>query len=647
MTFRQFAYRNVVRNRRIYAAFFMASVFSVMVFFLYSMLLFHPTIENGFIQEIAVMGMGAAEIILYIFTVLFLFYSMRAFLQARSKEFGILLHLGMEKRQLNRLIFTETMFIGMASIAAGTFLGYMFSKFFFMIVREIVLLPALPLYFSWQPFALTIGAFLSLFVLISFIAPVFIRTGEVAELIQGEAGNQGAYGYSKSRGYLGLAFLGMAYGMAAMTTTTTYSVIIGFLYFLPPLATIGTFYFFTDSLPLLLHKIRKRKRLYWHHFWLLSISEGAVRLRENARMFFIVTMVSTIAFMSVGLLASLTSFASQYREMHPLGLIYKSEQDNAFEREHITQLVNELNSNKIDYSLIRFQVLEQTSSFTENSVAILKLSNVNLLALSFGYPEVELAAGEALFLPPSVSAYDQLKDRTVTTFLKESQVMVNIGGAYPYQLFSSNSIAPNAIILNDSDFDIVYGTVFREGLHTFAYYAFNVPDWQRTKDIGRSIDASDTESFLAGTSEKLRYSFTNPGLSYSVIRTTFSLLLFIGLLLAAVFFLAAGSFIYFRLYTSLERDRKQFDVLRRMGTTDREFKKIVNRQLIPQFFFPWGVALVHSSFAFLSLQVFWDALAEISIVKELVFVLTGFTLMQIIYFYLIRWRYLAHIKVPG
>ena len=63
MTFRQFAYRNVVRNRRIYAAFFMASVFSVMVFFLYSMLLFHPSIEDRFIQEIAIIGMGAAEII--------------------------------------------------------------------------------------------------------------------------------------------------------------------------------------------------------------------------------------------------------------------------------------------------------------------------------------------------------------------------------------------------------------------------------------------------------------------------------------------------------------------------------------------------------------------------------------------------------
>ncbi len=73
MTFRQFAYRNVVRNRRIYAAFFMASMFSVMVFFMYSMLMFHPKIEDEFLREFAVSGMIVAEIILYIFTLFFYF----------------------------------------------------------------------------------------------------------------------------------------------------------------------------------------------------------------------------------------------------------------------------------------------------------------------------------------------------------------------------------------------------------------------------------------------------------------------------------------------------------------------------------------------------------------------------------------------
>ncbi|MCG3089567.1 FtsX-like permease family protein [Sporosarcina cyprini] len=638
MNFRQFAYRNVIRNRRIYAAFFMASVFSVMVFFLYSMLLFHPSIENRFLQEIALVGMGAAELILFIFTLFFLFYSMRAFLQARSKEFGILLHLGMEKRQLHRLIFIETLIIGVGAILAGTFLGYMFSKFFFMVVKEIVLLPALPLYLSWKPFALTVGAFLSLFIIISLSAPVFIRTGRVEELIRGEMAELGSHGFSTKRAIFGLALLGVSYWAAASTSN---SIVIGLIFLLPPLATIGTYFFFTDSLPFLLHLFRRRKKFYWRHFWLLSVSEGVVRLKENARMFFIVTIVSTLAFMSVGILASLTSFASQYREMNPLGLVYHSLPGNQLEQRHVAELIEELKEKQLDYTLVRIPIIEQTSSFTENRVSILKLSNVNLLAQSFGYSKIDLSKGYAMFLPPSASSYDFLKKRTVETTLKETDITIQIEGAYPFQVFPSNAIGTNAIILNDSDFEKI---IMQDIDPASVYYAFNIPDWQNTKEVGLQINRSISESFITGTIHHLPYKFDNPGANYAIIRTTFSLLLFVGLLLAGVFFLAAGSFIYFRLYTSLERDRKQFDVLRRMGITDKEFKRIVNRQLIPQFFFPWGVAFVHSSFAFLSLQVIWDALAEISIVKELLLVLAGFTLMQIIYFYLIRWRYLAHIK---
>lgn len=97
VTLRQFAFRNVIRNSRVYAAFFMASISSVMVFFIYSMLMYHPRVENEFVTEIAFRGMFIAEIILVLFMLFFLFYSVRAFLEARSKEFGILMQLGMEK----------------------------------------------------------------------------------------------------------------------------------------------------------------------------------------------------------------------------------------------------------------------------------------------------------------------------------------------------------------------------------------------------------------------------------------------------------------------------------------------------------------------------------------------------------------------
>lgn len=638
MTFRQFAYRNVIRNGRIYAAFFMASVFSVMVFFLYSMLLFHPQIEDQFVREFAFFGMAVAEMILFIFTVFFIFYSMRAFLQARSKEFGVLLQLGMEKRQLNWLIFLETMIIGLAAIAVGTTLGFIFSKFFFMIVREIVLLQALPLYFSWKPFALTIGAFLSLFMIISIIAPIFIQSGKVVDLIRGESEADDEYELSQVRGYLGIILLAISYALAMSTSN---AIVLKLFILLPPLATLGTYYFFTDSAPLLLQRLRINRKYYWKNHRLLSMSSSIIRLRKNARMFFIVTIVSTIAFMSVGTLASLTSFASQYRAMNPLGLVYISHMDNQEEETHIAQLVGELDDQQISYGLTDLKVLKETSLFSNSGVSILNSAEVNQLATELGYSEIYLAKGEALFLPPTTSSYNLLNDRTIDTELENSDVTLHVDGAYPYQLFPSNSIGQNVLVVNEQDYKVVQRETSTPYFH---YFAFSIPNWQETKDIGLSIRNTVAESYIIDNADGLPYVFDNPGLSYSIIRMTFSLLLFVGLLLAEVFFLATGSFIYFQLYTTLDQDRKKFDTLRRIGMTDAEVKKIINHQLIPQFFFPWGVAFLHSVFAFLSLQVIWDALAEISIVKELTFVLIGFTCMQIAYFYLIRWRYLAHMK---
>ncbi|WP_153722677.1 FtsX-like permease family protein [Sporosarcina cascadiensis] len=642
MTFRQFAYRNVVRNRRVYAAFFMASVFSVMVFFLYSMLLFHPSIENTFLKEISALGMGIAELVLFIFTLFFLFYSMRAFLQARSKEFGVLLLLGMAKRQLHRLIFIETMLLGFASILTGIFIGFMFSKFFFMIVKAIVQIPVLPLYLSWKPFGLTMGAFLSLFAIISYIAPVFIQQGKISDLLHGDTAVQSVYMYSKSRGIFGVILLVLAYAMAAFVSRSS---ILSLFFLLPPLITFGTYFFFTDTLPLILHTLRSRKNIFWRDFWMISISESIVRLKENARMFFIVTIVSTIAFMSVGILASLTSFASQYREVNPLGLVYKSLPHNEFEHRHIAQLTSELEQENLDYFAVRFRVLEQQSSYTQNSVNIVRLADLNELAASFGQQPLQLEQGHAMFLPASASAAGQLSNTTVSTKLAESNLLLNVEGVYPYKLFPPNAMGLNTIVLNHLDFDRVEEQTKGSAL-SFTYYAFNVNEWQKTKDIGLSINAQVLAGLMLDDRDPVRFEFENPGLNYSHIRMTFSLLLFIGLLLAGVFFLASGSFIYFRLYTSLSHDRRQYAVLQRIGMTDREFKKIVNRQLIPQFFFPWGVSFIHSVFAFLSLQVIWEALAEISIVKELTLVLAGFALMQVLYFYLIRWRYISHIKAP-
>lgn len=645
MTFRQLAYHNVVRNRRNYAAFFLASVFSVMVFFVYSMFIFHPAFEEEGLRLLAIRGMLIAEVVLYIFTLFFLFYSMSAFLQARSKEFGVLMHLGMTKKQLNKLIFFEMLILGTVSTVTGIAFGFAFSKFFFMVGREIMDLDSLPLYVSWEPFLLTIAAFASLFVIISFVSVGFIRTKQVVDLLQGFWKVEEESKSSTVLSVMGVVFLAIAYIFAAnVSDRTVYQMI----FIVPPLATFGTYLFFTHTLHSLLRLYKRKKNVYWEKTRLVSLAEASVKLKDSAQMFFIVTIVSTVAFLTVGTLASFMSYTGDFRESNPLGLVYISFNGNEQEAEHIERLTRQLENEQLSYDLVELTVKRQTSGATGNDVDILALSEFNRLAASLDFKPAELQEGEGMFVPFSLEALKELEETSVETVLFESDVSLSIESTYPHVVFPIHTLNINTIVVSDADYEAIDEPLlgYETGASDFSYYAFDVLNWTETVNVGNQLTEIVNNAVENADFNGVNFFFENPGDDYRWFKSSFALLLFIGVMVAAVFLLAAGSFIYFKLYTGLERDRKQYKLLIRMGMTDKELGKIVNRQLIPQFFLPWGLALLHSAFAFISLQVVWEEFAELSILIEMAIVLGGFTVAQILYFFLIRWRYVSHLQAP-
>ncbi|MBD8033890.1 MULTISPECIES: FtsX-like permease family protein [Solibacillus] len=643
MTFLQFAYRNVFRNFRNYAAFFMASFFSVFVFFIYSMLMFHPEIESGFLGEVSIAGMVVAEIILVLFSWFFIFYSMRAFLEARSKEFAILLQLGMDRNQLGKLIIIETMTIGIFSCISGIIFGYAFSKFFFMIVREILNLTALPLYLSWEPFVLTLFVYLSAFIVISTISIMFTPDIKIRNLIRGPKFVDVVATYSKRSAILGIVLILCGYSLALITTKSsifTYTLLI------PIFVTFGTYYFFTDTTLFIIDSLKNRKLFYWKRARMLAIAEQVHILRVNSRMFFIVTLVSTLAFLTVGVLSAMSSYTSQYDKLNPIGLIYKGEMDNPFETAHILSIIDELEDSGISYQMTRFTVVRQTSTYTSNPVEVFRETDINHLLFSYKYPLVSLTSGEAMFIPYSEDSIETLEEKVVETVLKENNINLTIDSVYPKMFFPTAIISSNAIIISDEDFtrlvhDFEMTPVVEPGYHLFT---FDIPNWTETDKIGLGIQQMVARDYILNSEYTLPFYFENAGLNYSYILATYSLLTLVGILVVAVFLLASGSFVYFKIYANLDREKKQFDMLIKVGLSDKELKRLITRNLVIQFFLPWGLAFIHSAFAFYVVQTVLNDVMNLSIVKEVVFSFTLFAIIQVVYFYLIRWRYLSHVR---
>jgi ABC-type antimicrobial peptide transport system permease subunit len=137
MNFLQFAWNNVRRNARAYLAYFLSSSFAVMIFFTYAIFIFHPDLAKSDLGETVKTGMKAADYVVFIFSFLFILYSMSAFLKVRQQEFGILTILGAEGKQLNRLLFLENMIIGAVSIMTGLGSGLLLAKAFLLIGAKV------------------------------------------------------------------------------------------------------------------------------------------------------------------------------------------------------------------------------------------------------------------------------------------------------------------------------------------------------------------------------------------------------------------------------------------------------------------------------------------------------------------------------
>lgn len=77
-------------------------------------------------------------------------------------------------------------------------------------------------------------------------------------------------------------------------------------------------------------------------------------------------------------------------------------------------------------------------------------------------------------------------------------------------------------------------------------------------------------------------------------------------------------------------------MISKMGLGKRELKKVVTRQLLLMFFLPIIIAVIHTVVAYMALQ----QLLDFSIMNSSIVILISFICIQVLYFFITRWRYL-------
>ncbi|PEI82880.1 FtsX-like permease family protein [Bacillus toyonensis] len=641
MTFRQLAFNNIIRNKRIYLGHFFSSTFAVMIFFTYGLLVFHPNLQGELTHASTIMntfgkiGFQLSYYLIFVFSFLFIFYSVSAFLKNRKKEFGLLMLHGMSHQQLHQLIFFENMLIGIPSILAGIGLGMVFSKLFLLVSGSLLGVEhTLSLYFPLKSMGVTAISFFVLFLLISLFTSKMVKINELVELIKSEEKPKPEPKASVWISLLAIILIGAGYSAVHYCIVAVDFMSLKQLLLLVGVGVLlivcGTYFFFTQLCVYVIYTLKNRETTFFKRTNLLVISELAFRMKDNARTFFIVTIISAVSFTAIGVCTAIAN-PELAKSATPYAFTYRSDNGNTQEKSHIEEIKKQLKESGFSYKVVATKFKR-----SQNGPVLINLSTYNEYAKKLGY-EIEKLTNETesiAILPKKnpTSAEDQK-----TLELKHGELEVPLSVQKTIYIPEFTEI-DNPFIVSDAVYSKVLNVQQEGVLRDYTIYGFIIKNWPETSAISTKL-----MKFI-GTSQDDYYAFSSLYVKWLELKQQNGLLSISSVLVGIVFFVFTLSFLYFRLFTDLERDKEQYQMLSKLGLRQKELKQIETRQMMILFFLPIVVAMVHSSFAFITFHQLGQTVSrELSVIQSSIVVLVSFICMQIIYFLIIRNHYIKRI----
>jgi putative ABC transport system permease protein len=497
--------------------------------------------------------------------------------------------------------------------------------------------------------------FLGLFIAVSSFTPLLIRTKKTVNLLKTNAGKQKERKPSIFISLFGAICLIGGYALASKPIYfVSISPQIGMVYMLssifviPALVSIGTYFFFSQISFLLIHLLKKRRNFYMKRINMLWISDLASRIRSNINMLFVVAMLSTIAFTMITFLYGFGKFMKLDVERNsPFAFSYFSFDENPFTSQHLNWLEKQLEDGQFSYDKIKVD-LYATPVEAKNNTEIyydtyaIKQSDYNKLATSLQLQKLFINENETYILSgaayvPLFTSFDPNYNRTHIT-LANTNYKLQIKGIKIDNTLPS-TFAYETLVLSDS----AVNNLPTNTKHV-TVYNYNVENWENTYAIADEfVKRADKDRASIKHEGSLVRIFESGNSLYRIKSGSASYFL-IGTFLGIIFFIGAGSVLYFRMYTDLTNEQEKYVTITKIGLTESEMKRSATIQLGILFFVPYIMASIHTMFATKMLQ----DIINLSLFAEITVVLVIFGTVEIIFFLLIRSLYMQklsqHIK---
>lgn len=631
--YRKLALTNIKNNRRTYVPYLLTCIVTVMMFYIIYALTLNQGLKGvpGEVTFRMMLDIGIS--IVAIFSVIFLFYTNSFLIKQRKKEIGIYNVLGLGKRHIAKMLGFEMLITVAVSFAGGLIGGILFGKLVFLMLLRILHFDV-GMKFAIEPDALigTILLFGCIFGACLLYNLFQIRLSNPIELLRG--GNVGER-EPKTKVLLttiGVLTLGGGYYIAVSAEKPM--EVIGLFFIAVVLVIIGTYALFTAGSIAVLKLMRKNKKYYYQAKHFTSVSGMMYRMKQNA------AGLANICILSTMVLVMISSTVAMYMGMEdildtrfPRECIVEAYEptteniefvnlklDEIFQKHHVTT------KNEVEYSYTGTPVVRNGNELTYDQTKINAHSDYGTVYLITEEEYNQLEGKHVTLKDNQVLTYgtkDQFEDKNILLNGKtyeNTKVFMRTVDQDTQSIMSGYYI----VMADQNEIDAFVGEN-KEYVTTAYYHAVDLQGKKADKlkalqEVQDQVKSNE-KSIQTESRELSKDDF------YSLYGAFFFLGIFFGIL----FLMATVLIIYYKQISEGYSDRERFEIMRKVGMSQREVKQSIRSQVLCVFFLPLIVAVIHIAVAF---KVITKLLAALNLTNvPLIFGSTAVTVVVFAVFY--------------
>ena len=625
--------KNIKKSFKDYAIYFLTLILGVAIFYIFNSMDSQQAmldISNSTREIIKLMLTTLAGVSVFVSLILgfLIVYANNFLIKRRKKEFGIYMTLGMGKGKISKILFIETLIIGIISLGIGLIIGIFASQLMSIVVAKMFEadMTEYKFIFSQSAMIKTIVYFGIMYLLVMIFNTISISKYNLIDLITASKKNEkvkiknatiSVIMFLISLGILAFAYYRVTVDINKLSQSGLLTAIA--------LGVVGTFLFFWSLSGFLLKLVQSNKKIYLKDLNAFVLRQINSKINTTV---FSMSIICLMLFFTICILSSALalnkSMKNDLTEVTPADIsITKTMNLTEGTEEQITEskmsIEDTLKKSSLDFNESFSEYVEFTEYIEPNVIlkttlgktiddvlkqfpnlmidsneGIVKISDYNKAAKILKQEELTLNENEYIML----CNYENIKkfrDKAL-----EIGTKININGkeySPKYKecvdgfLDISNSHTNFGVILVPDN--AVEGLSMEKNHFTANYKGNTDEEKQKVED---NIVALDNDPYLKSIEGEVELNAMTKISLYEASIGLGAIVTFIGLYLGIIFLISGAAILALKELSESSDNIQRYEILRKIGTDENVINKALFRQIGIFFMMPLVLAIIHSIF---------------------------------------------------